>query len=242
MPEPPCTASPAGLFSTSTSSSSYSVISLSCCRVWFSASESWPAAFGASSCSGGMRTLCPASSRSLLSARLPFTRNSPLRTMRWMWENDRPRKPRLEKTVDPHVVLVRRHHDGLDLCRQRRRLARASQAARGLSAACPRAGRGKPRRRVCRPDDAPAAARLASPDRDARPSVDPRRAEGLLMRRLMRFFQSCVISSGRHDVATPRSSCRPGFPRAATRRAAANSSRIADWCQTSARAATPCRP
>ena len=39
-----------------------------------------------------MRTLCPSSSRSLLSARLPFTRSSPLRTMRWMWENDRPGK------------------------------------------------------------------------------------------------------------------------------------------------------
>jgi len=41
-------------------------------------------AFGASSRNGGIRTFCPASSRSLLSARLPLTRNSPLRTMRWM--------------------------------------------------------------------------------------------------------------------------------------------------------------
>ncbi len=31
-------------------------------------------------------------------------------------------KARLEKAVDPHVVLVRRHHDGLDFGRQRRRL------------------------------------------------------------------------------------------------------------------------
>ncbi len=46
--------------------------------------------FGASSFSGGMRTPCPSSSRSLLSARLPSTRSSPFRTMRWIWENDRP--------------------------------------------------------------------------------------------------------------------------------------------------------
>ncbi len=52
----------------------------SCC----SASDKRPATFGASSLSGGMRTLCPSSSRSLLSARLPLTRSSPLRTMRWM--------------------------------------------------------------------------------------------------------------------------------------------------------------
>ena len=40
--------------------------------------------------SGGMRTCCPTSSRSFVSTRLPFTRTSPLRTMRWMWLNDRP--------------------------------------------------------------------------------------------------------------------------------------------------------
>ena len=39
-----------------------------------------------------MRMLCPSSIRSLLSARLPLTRSSPFRTMRWMWENDRPGK------------------------------------------------------------------------------------------------------------------------------------------------------
>src|SRR5262245_36844342 len=33
-----------------------------------------------------MRTACPASSRCLGCARLPLTRNSPFRMMRWMWE------------------------------------------------------------------------------------------------------------------------------------------------------------
>ncbi len=60
--------------------------------VFCAASDSGPAVFGASSFSGGMRTLCPSSSRSLLSTRLPSTRSSPLRTTRWMWENDRPGK------------------------------------------------------------------------------------------------------------------------------------------------------
>ena len=47
---------------------------------------------GASSFSGGMRTACPASSRSFGWVRLPFTRTSPLRMMRWIWLNDRPGK------------------------------------------------------------------------------------------------------------------------------------------------------
>ena len=122
MPEPPCTASPAGLFSTMTSASSNRIMSLSACSVLVAASESWPAPFGVSSLSGGMRMLCPSSIRSLLSARLPLTRSSPLRTMRWMWENDRPGKARLEKAVDAHVVLVGGDDDGLNLGRQRRRL------------------------------------------------------------------------------------------------------------------------
>ena len=67
-------------------------MSLSACSVFCAASESSPATLGVSSFSGGMRMLCPSSMRSLLSARLPLTRNSPLRTMRWMWENDRPGK------------------------------------------------------------------------------------------------------------------------------------------------------
>ena len=92
VPEPPCTASPAGLFSTSTSASSYSVIALIWARVFCCASESCVATLGASSRSGGMRTLWPALRRSLLSARLPSTRNSPFRTMRWMCENDSPGK------------------------------------------------------------------------------------------------------------------------------------------------------
>ena len=37
-----------------------------------------------------MRTCWPVSSRSFGSARLPFSRTSPLRMMRWMWLNDRP--------------------------------------------------------------------------------------------------------------------------------------------------------
>src|ERR1700727_989187 len=60
--------------------------------VFVAASESSPATLGASSLSGGMRMLWPSSIRSLLSARLPLTRNSPLRTTRWIWENDRPGK------------------------------------------------------------------------------------------------------------------------------------------------------
>ena len=39
-----------------------------------------------------MRTCWPASSRSLGSARLPFTRTSPLRMMRWIWLNEGPGK------------------------------------------------------------------------------------------------------------------------------------------------------
>ena len=37
-----------------------------------------------------MRTACPAASRSFGCARLPFTRSSPLRMMRWIWENESP--------------------------------------------------------------------------------------------------------------------------------------------------------
>ncbi|MEY9128193.1 hypothetical protein ABIA09_007755 [Bradyrhizobium yuanmingense] len=80
------------MFRTRTSSSSQIVISFSAFSVFCAASESSPTTFGASSLSGGIRTLCPSSSRSLLSTRLPSTRSSPLRTTRWMWENDRPGK------------------------------------------------------------------------------------------------------------------------------------------------------
>ena len=91
MPEPPCTASPIGLLSTSTSSSSHSVIERMKSRS-FCACGASSRSFGASSWSGGMRTACPASSRFFGSVRLPFTRTSPLRMMRWMWLNDRPGK------------------------------------------------------------------------------------------------------------------------------------------------------
>ena len=37
-----------------------------------------------------MRTAWPASSRCFGSARLPFTRTSPLRMMRWMWLKESP--------------------------------------------------------------------------------------------------------------------------------------------------------
>ena len=43
-----------------------------------------------SSLSGGMRICWPVSRRSFGSARLPFTRTSPLRMMRWMWLNESP--------------------------------------------------------------------------------------------------------------------------------------------------------
>ncbi len=67
--------------------------------------------FGGSCLNGGMRTPTPAFSRSFGSTRLPLTRTSPLRITRWMWLKDKPGKPRLEKTVDAHAVLVRRDHD-----------------------------------------------------------------------------------------------------------------------------------
>ena len=74
-----------------------------------------------------------------------------------------PRKPRFEEAVDAHVVLVRRHHDGLDFGRQRRcvgddllglgnkrrRLCRAGRReARGLAA-------GAMRRRMLSPQLVP---------------------------------------------------------------------------------------
>ena len=37
--------------------------------------------------SGGIRTACPGDNLSLVSTRLPSTRNSPLRTIRWIWLN-----------------------------------------------------------------------------------------------------------------------------------------------------------
>ena len=77
-------------------------------------------------------------------------------------------KARLEKAVDAHVVLVRGHDDGLHLGRQRRRLGdelfRLGHERRRLR----RARRGNARGLAARAD-APAAARPASPDRDARP-------------------------------------------------------------------------
>jgi len=140
--EPPCTASPAGLFSTMTSASSYRIISLRACSVLLAASDRLPATLGGSSLSGGMRMLCPSSSRSLLSARLPLTRSSPLRTMRWMWENDRPGKRASRKAIDPHIVLVRGHDHGLNPCRQRlggRFLRLCDQPGRLLGVKCGKA-------------------------------------------------------------------------------------------------------
>ena len=69
--------------------------------------------FGGSILSGGMRIAWPFCSRSLGCARLPFTRTSPLRMMRWMWLNDRPGIARLEEAVEPHAVLVGADGDGL---------------------------------------------------------------------------------------------------------------------------------
>ena len=70
--------------------------------------------FGASILSGGMRIAWPFRSRSLGCARLPFTRTSPLRMMRWIWLNDRPgkraskkRSSRMPSSSGPTV-------DGLD--------------------------------------------------------------------------------------------------------------------------------
>ena len=92
VPEPPCTDRPIGLFSTSTSASSCSVIDLRKARVFSSSAERREAGFGWFSLSGGMRICWPVSSRSFGSARLPFTLTSPLRMMRWMWLNDSPGK------------------------------------------------------------------------------------------------------------------------------------------------------
>ena len=68
-----------------------------------------------------MRTVCPASSRFFGSVRLPLTRTSPLRMTRWMWEKLKPRKPRLEKAVDPHAGFVGRDRNILHAGRQRSR-------------------------------------------------------------------------------------------------------------------------
>ncbi len=66
-----------------------------------------------------MRTLCPASRRSLLSARLPFDAQLAFADDALDVGKRQARKPRFEEAVDPHVVLVRRDDHGLNLGRQR---------------------------------------------------------------------------------------------------------------------------
>ena len=80
------------------------------------------AARGASSFSGGMRTLCPSSQPVLavgalaVDAQLAFANDA-------LDVGERQAgKARLQKAVDAHVVLVRRHDHGLHFRRQRRRL------------------------------------------------------------------------------------------------------------------------
>ena len=77
-----------------------------------------------------MRTVCPASRRSLPSTRLPSTRSSPLRTMRWIWVKESPGNFRLQKAVDPHAGFVRRHRHGLH-AGHRHRLRRLGRLAAG---------------------------------------------------------------------------------------------------------------
>ena len=89
----------------------------------------------------------PASSRSLLSARLPLTRNSPLRTMRWIWLKESCGKRASRKRSIRMLVLVRRDHEllhaggehlrrlGLDLGARRRLASPAACASRQVCAA-----------------------------------------------------------------------------------------------------------
>ena len=117
VPDPPCTASPIGLLSTITSSSSNSVMDLMKARSLCSAGLSAPGR-GASSRSGGMRIDCPASSRPFGCARLPFTRTSPLRMMRWIWLKDSPGNGCSKKRSTRMPFSSARDGHGLDGRRQ----------------------------------------------------------------------------------------------------------------------------
>src|SRR5437879_6090816 len=57
-------------------------------------------------------------------------------------------KARLEKAIDAHVVLVSGHDDGLNFCRQRRRLDDNLLGLGDERRRLRNAGRGKPRRRL----------------------------------------------------------------------------------------------
>src|SRR3984885_4577390 len=66
-------------------------------------------------------------------------------------------------------------------------------------------------------------------------------ANGLLTRRLMPFFPIFATLIGSRGGATQRFAPLSRFRQDAIHKAAANSSRTADWCQTSAQDATPYR-
>ena len=72
-----------------------------------------------------MRICWPTSSRSFGSARLPFTRTSPLRMMRWMWLNESPgnraSKKRSTRMPDSSAADGDGLHAGGDLGKRRRR-------------------------------------------------------------------------------------------------------------------------
>ena len=90
VPEPPCTASPIGLLSTSTSSSSCSVIDLRKARSFWSLGGVVARLRRLDLERRDADRLAASAAGPWAAARLPFTRTSPLRMMRWMWLNDRP--------------------------------------------------------------------------------------------------------------------------------------------------------
>src|SRR6188474_1914155 len=109
---------------------------------------------GASTLSGGMRTACPASRRAFGCVRLPFTRTSPLRMMRWIWLKDRPgnraskkrstRTPLRAPDVGQHVVLAPRGDgttagapDAVDAAARLADGRRRAGAGRIFRASCP---------------------------------------------------------------------------------------------------------
>ena len=195
--------------------------------------------------------LWPSSSRSLLSARLPLTRSSPLRTMRWMWENDRPGKRASRKrstrmlfssAVTTTVWTLVGSGGGSTTVLAGSSANGAGLGARGAAAANRGAGLPPGRcafdrscgRSACEPRYGRAPFGRSPAARDF--------ASGLLMRRLMPFFQIFATLIDTHGVAQGSDLLTLSrFRQDAIHKAAANSSRTADWCQTNAQDATPYR-
>src|SRR4051794_13660938 len=166
-----------------------------------------------------MRTLWPSSSRSLLSTRLPSTRSSPLRTTRWMWENDRPGKCASRKRS---TRMLFSSAVTLTVC-----TLVGSNASTGGFAGAAFSGSALGARRSTRslakrggfvpglpPGRSPGGFALRA--LNGRASLRSSRSRGfgfiLLMRRLMRFFQAFVSTEYRRAGAVtllPRQSASP---------------------------------